>query len=287
MKDNIKERVVIGIGEVLWDILPDGTKMLGGAPANFAYHVMRQGISAVVVSAVGDDSNGKELCRSLQAKQLPTAIEVVEFPTGAVNVELDDCGIPQYDIIENVAWDNIPATESVLVLARSASAVCFGSLAQRFEVSKATIRTIVQSVPDDALRVFDVNLRQHYYSSETLEWSMSHCDVLKLNDEELQCFVQLFDLNGDETDCCRQLISRYEISQVVLTKGAEGSLVVTSKTSNFVPAVSVEVVDTIGAGDAFTATYIASILKGKSIVEAQYAASVEAAHVCSHAGAMP
>ena len=175
-------KFVIGIGEALWDMLPEGKK-LGGAPANFAYHACQFGLEGMAVSAIGQDSLGEEIVEALEAHHLPYHLDRVEYPTGTVQVTLDQQGVPQYEIKTDVAWDNIPYTKELAALAADCKAVCFGSLAQRNAVSRESIGLFLQAVPKDCLKVFDINLRQDFYNREVLEESFRRCDILKINDE--------------------------------------------------------------------------------------------------------
>lgn len=281
--------IVVGMGEVLWDILPEGRKM-GGAPANFAYHVSQFGLPACVVSAVGVDSLGKEIIENFTTKGITHLIAEVPFPTGAIQVEVDENGIPQYDIKDNVAWDNIPFTPHLEALAKKTKAVCFGSLAQRNEVSRDTITRFLEAMPrtDDSLVVFDVNLRCNLYSEQTLSRSMSHCNVLKINDEELDIVSRMFGFPDiDFHDKCWILLAKYNLKMLILTCGIKGSYVFTPGDVSFQPTPTVEVADTVGAGDSFTAAFISSILKGKTIAEAHAIAVRISAYVCTQKGAMP
>lgn len=283
------KNLVVGIGEALWDLLPDGKK-IGGAPANFAYHVSRFGINSRVVSAIGDDELGHEIIDNFNANGLNQLIATVPFPTGTVQVEVDANGIPQYDIKENVAWDNIPYTDELEALAQDTVAVCFGSLAQRNEVSRATINRFLDAMPktDETLIVFDINLRQHFYTIEVLTESIKRCNILKINDEELITISNIFDLPIDNCKAaCQTLIERFDLRILILTCGTFGSYVFTRDDVSFLPTPKVKVADTVGAGDSFTAAFVASILKGKSISEAHTAAVETSAFVCSQYGAMP
>ena len=194
-----QEKMVVGIGEALWDLLPEGKK-IGGAPANFAYHVSQLGLPSCVVSAVGEDALGSEILANLSAKGLCTHIATVPYPTGTVQVEIDQVGVPQYVIREGVAWDNIPFTPDLMALAQRTTAVCFGSLAQRSSVSRATINRFIDEMPKekDTLIVFDVNLRQGFFSKEILDQSMKKCNVLKINDEELIVISRLLGYPGTD-----------------------------------------------------------------------------------------
>lgn len=281
--------IVVGMGEALWDVLPEGKK-IGGAPANFAYHVSQFGLPSCVVSAIGDDALGTEIIENFTSKGLDQLIAEVPYPTGTVQVEIDQTGIPLYDIKENVAWDNIPYTEHLDALAKRTKAVCFGSLAQRNVVSRETINHFLDTMPkdDDSLIVFDVNLRQGFYNKEILCKSMQNCNILKINDEELITVSRMFGYPGiDLQDKCWILLGKYNLKMLILTCGINGSYVFTPGNVSFQPTPKVEVADTVGAGDSFTAAFIASILKGKSVTEAHTIAVKTSAFVCTQKGAMP
>ena len=281
--------MVVGMGEALWDVLPEGKK-IGGAPANFAYHVSQFGLNSAVVSAVGEDALGDEIVENFTSKGLNHLIERVPYPTGTVQVEIDQAGVPQYEIKENVAWDNIPYTAHLETLATRTKAVCFGSLAQRNVVSRNTINRFLDAMPqdDDTLVVFDVNLRQGFYNKEILCNSMKRCNILKINAEELVTVSLLFGYPGiDLQDKCWILLGKYNLKMLILTCGINGSYVFTPGTVSFQPTPKVEVADTVGAGDSFTAAFIASILKGKTVAEAHCAAVQTSAFVCTKKGAMP
>lgn len=281
--------VVVGMGEALWDVLPEGKK-IGGAPANFAYHVSQFGLTSCVVSAVGPDALGKEIQENLTSKGLNHLIAEVPYPTGTVQVEIDQAGVPQYEIKENVAWDNIPYTAQLEALAKRTQAVCFGSLAQRNVVSRETINRFLDAMPqtEDSLVVFDVNLRQGFYNKEILCNSMRRCNILKINDEELVTVSRMFGYPGiDLQDKCWILLGKYNLKMLILTCGINGSYVFTPGNVSFQPTPKVDVADTVGAGDSFTAAFIASILKGKSVAEAHSIAVRTSAFVCTKDGAMP
>lgn len=280
---------VVGMGEALWDVLPEGKK-IGGAPANFAYHVSQFGLPSCVVSAVGSDPLGQEIIENFTSKGLNHLIEEVPYPTGTVQVEIDQAGIPQYEIKENVAWDNIPYTARLEALAQRTRAMCFGSLAQRNVVSRQTINRFLDAMnhDDETLVVFDVNLRQGFYNKEILCESMQRCNILKINDEELVTVSRMFGYPGiDLQDKCWILLGKYNLKMLILTCGINGSYVFTPGSVSFLPTPQVEVADTVGAGDSFTAAFISSILRGRSVAEAHAAAVSTSAFVCTRNGAMP
>ena len=283
------KKLIVGIGEALWDVLPEGKK-LGGAPANFAYHVSQFGLDSRVVSAIGHDRLGEEIIEQLNDKGVEYNIDVVPYPTGTVQVEIDQAGIPQYNIKENVAWDNIPYSDILHEIAKQTRAVCFGSLAQRSIVSRETINRFIDAMPkdDETLTVFDVNLRQGFYNKEILVNSMERCNVLKINDEELVTVSRMFGYPGiDLQDKCWILLGKYNLKMLILTCGINGSYVFTPGSVSFQETPVVEVADTVGAGDSFTAAFISSILKGKSVPEAHKTAVAVSAYVCTQNGAMP
>ena len=279
-----KKPLIIGIGELLWDVLPTGKKA-GGAPVNFAYHAARFGGEAYAISAVGNDPLGTEIIEEIDRIGIGYVIERVDYPTGTVIVELRD-GIPDYTIIEGVAWDHIPLTEEMKQLAERADAVCFGTLAQRSEESRITIQRLLSHVPEEALRVYDINLRQHYYTRELIVASLRHSNVFKINDEELELLRGIFGLESDTMhDFCRRFVKLYNLRYLILTAGANFSAVFTIDEESFIDTPRVEVVDTVGAGDSFTGAFIASILTGHPLAEAHRIAVDHAAFVCTRAGA--
>lgn len=282
-----ERRFIVGLGEALWDVLPDGRK-LGGAPANFAYHVGQFGLDSMAISALGEDKLADETIAALESKHLNYIMPRVPYPTGTVQVTLDEQGVPTYDIKENVAWDNIPFTPEIEAVARRCRAVCFGSLAQRNVVSHTTIRQFLEATPSDCLRIFDINLRQNFYTKEVIQDAIRHCNVLKINDEELVTIGRLFGYPGlDISNKCWLILGKYNLDMLVLTCGVNGSYVFTRGSMSYQETPIVEVADTVGAGDSFTGTFCASILKGLSVCEAHKLAVEVSAYVCTQNGAMP
>ncbi len=282
-------KYIVGIGEALWDVLPEGRK-IGGAPANFAYHVSQFGYDSRVVSGVGDDKLGAELLEKFDENGLKYQIEKLPYATGTVQVELDPNGVPMYDIKEGVAWDNIPFNKDLEALAKSTCVVCFGSLAQRSVVSRDSIRKFLDNMPigEGHYKVFDINLRQGFYTREIITESMEMCNILKINDEELVAISRMFGYPGiDLQDKCWILLAKYKLEMLILTCGVNGSYVFTPGNVSFVATPKVEVADTVGAGDSFTATFIASILQGNSVKDAHMRAVRVSAYVCTQHGAMP
>ncbi len=287
-KDRTDQPLVIGLGEVLWDILPTG-RQFGGAPVNFAYHAAQCGAMSHAVSAVGDDPLGREILAHLDSLGIlrPHVAVDSKHPTGTVTVALDTEGKPRYSIHEDVAWDYIPTTPSLLELAGRAEAVCFGTLAQRSAISRQTVRQVLAAVPRTCLRVFDINLRLDYFSAEILEEGLRNCDVLKLNDEELPVVARLLAIPGSEKCVMKGLLDRYGLTLAVLTKGSNGSLLVGRDGSAVHSGVPTEVVDTVGAGDAFTAAVTMGLLRGADLDAISEHANCLASYVCSRSGATP
>ena len=281
-------KTIIGIGEILWDVFPE-RKILGGAPANFAYHASQFGYEGYAISAIGKDELGEEILDTLvEKKGLNHLIESVDYPTGTVQVTLDNKGVPQYEICENVAWDNIPLVQQTEELARSCSAVCFGSLAQRNAVSRTSIYRFLDLVSSDSYKIFDINLRQHFYTKEIIHESLSRCNVLKINDDEVLEVARLFNCqNFSEQEVCTFLLKEYNLDIVVETKGAVGSYVLTASESSYINTPKVNVADTVGAGDSFTGAFVAALLHGKSIRDSHQLAVEVSAYVCTQHGAMP
>ena len=281
------KRLIVGLGEALWDMLPEGKK-IGGAPANFAYHAAQFGMDTMAVSALGDDDLGNEIAQKFAEKKLNVLMPRVPFPTGTVQVSLDAQGVPTYDIKEGVAWDNIPFTPELEEVARNCRAVCWGSLAQRNEVSRNTIHRFLDATPKDCLKIFDINLRQNFYNEELLLESFKRCDILKINDEELVTIGRLFGYPGlDMTNKCWLILGKYNLDALVLTCGVNGSYVFTPGAMSFLETPKVEVADTVGAGDSFTGSFCAAYLSGVPVSEAHRLAVETSAFVCTQNGAMP
>ncbi|WP_028897260.1 carbohydrate kinase [Prevotella sp. HUN102] len=281
------KQVIVGLGEALWDCLPEGKK-IGGAPANFAFHAGQFGHDTIAISAVGTDGLGTETLAKFDSMNVHYVMPRVDFPTGTVNVTLDAAGIPTYEIKEGVAWDNIPFTPEIEEIAKTTRAVCFGSLAQRNKVSRETIQKFLDSTPMDCLKIFDINLRQHFYGKEIITNSLKQCNVLKINDDEIKIVADMFGWQGlSFEDTCWLLLGKYNLDIVVLTCGTNGSYVFAPNTLSFQETPKVEVADTVGAGDSFTGTFTAAILSGMPITEAHKIAVEASAFVCTKNGAMP
>lgn len=312
----MKTEYIVGIGEILWDMLPEGRR-LGGAPANFAYHVSQFGLNSVAVSAVGRDEAGDAVIRELNARAteeasalrqpvfrgggIPcestssgfrTKLSRVAFPTGTVDIRLDPSGVPQYDIRMPAAWDNIPFTPELQQLASRTRAVCFGTLARRSPVSRRTISDFVNAVPrgEGQWRILDINLRQHFYSRDIILHALGQCNILKINDEELTVLSGMLSLPGATAqEKCLQLLRQFSLEFLILTCGVQGSYVFSSLsgTPSFLETPQVKVADTVGAGDSFTAAFTAALIHGRSPLGAHRLAVDVSAYVCTCNGAMP
>lgn len=279
---------VAGIGELLWDVFPHHKRM-GGAPANFACHCCQLGAEAFAVSAVGADELGMELRRTLTEIGADDryVLEHASLPTGTVQVTLNEQGKPSYEICEGVAWDDLPFTAELKALAAKADAVCFGTLAQRASVSRATIRAFLQAMPADAVKVFDVNLRQEFFSKELIEESLNLCTVFKVSDEELPVLADFFELQGDALAQLKQLRQQFGLKLIAYTRGSEGSVLVGPDEVDEARGLKVEAVDSVGAGDSFTAALCVGLLRGWPLEKVNLQANQVAAYVCSHWGATP
>lgn len=281
------KRLVVGLGEVLWDMLPEGRK-IGGAPVNFAYHAGQFGIDTMAVSAIGNDKLGEDTIAEMNGKHLNHIFPSVPYPTGSVQVSLDEKGVPAYDIKENVAWDNIPFTNEIESVARNCRAVCFGSLAQRNTVSRNTIRKFIESTPSGCIRIFDINLRQNFYTSNVIHDSLELCNILKINDEEIMLVSRMFNYDSSNIEnVCRTIMEDFSLEMVILTCGTKGSYIFTKGGVSFMPTPKVNVADTVGAGDSFTGSFCAAILRGLPVAEAHKKAVEVSAYVCTQNGAMP
>ena len=284
-----KRHIVVGLGELLWDVLPAG-KQLGGAPANFAYITSLLGDDGIPASSLGEDALGAEATRRLGALGLSTTFiqRDLDHPTGTVKVNVDSAGQPRFEILENVAWDFLEWTPQWQQLAKQADAVCFGSLAQRSECSRSTIRNFVRASRPAALRIFDVNLRQNFYTAEVLAQSMKLATIVKLNHEELPRITSLLELeNRGEEDSARRLLLSHDLKLVCITRGNNGSLLMSPNECREHPGFKVKVADTVGSGDAFTAALVHGYLRGTALAQINEIANRVGAWVASQSGATP
>ncbi len=285
---------VAGLGELLWDVFGE-TRRMGGAPANFACHAAQHGLRVLALSAIGDDASGRELAEALDEAlgeaMFDNELQVHPFATGEVQVSVDGMGLPSYHFRPDVAWDHLTLTDSMLDKARRTRLVCFGTLAQRSAESRETIEAFLQAMPqgEGIWRVLDINLRGYYYSDAIIRRSLELANALKINDEEMEIVARREGLSGlPQLEQARQLMQRYGLRLLILTCGALGSHVLcASGECHYAPAPQLRVADSVGAGDAFTATFFAALLRGQDAAAAQRAAGAVAAYVCTQAGAVP
>ena len=287
MNPEIVRPNIVGLGEVLWDVFPEAAHF-GGAPANFACHAAGLGGDAWVVSAVGRDKLGDDALASLSAKNVHTLLlQRNEHPTGTVTVTLDAAKQASYVFAADPAWDHIAWNESLALLARKCKAVCFGTLAQRAPISRRTVREFLENTSPDCLRIFDVNLRQNFFSREIIESSLGFANVFKLNNDEVPAVAELLALPTDEKAFVLSVAQRFDLHTVALTRGSAGSLVWHKGAYDEKKAPKVAVVDTVGAGDSFTAALAIGLLRGEDLSRLHQRAVDVAAFVCTKAGATP
>ena len=280
--------VIGGMGELLWDMLPTG-RQCGGAPANVVYHINQLGLPAFMISSVGNDADGDDLLAWLRTKNIDCRfVTRNSLPTGRVTVTLDN-GIPSYEIHKPAAWDAIAVTPELLEACKSFKAFVFGSLSQRCKESEEAIKTVMSALPFDCLKVFDINLRQSFYTKEIISASLAASDILKLNDEECTVMAEMFSLGGDDENIAAALADRFSLKAVILTRGAKGSaLWRKGHAMEYYPVADCpKVVDTVGCGDSFLAAWLVSILTGKTPDQAMKRASEISAFVASQKGGMP
>ncbi|MCA9170724.1 MAG: carbohydrate kinase [Planctomycetales bacterium] len=279
---------LVSIGEVLWDVFPTGARF-GGAPANLASHAAMLGGNVSMLSRVGNDQRGRDAIAFLRERGVDTQwIQTdMECPTGTVQVELDSGGHPTYDIIQNVAWDHLAWDQNLVPLLANADAICFGSLGQRSPIAANTIEQCLAAAPATALKLFDVNLRPPYYDDAVLLRSLDQANALKLNEDELPILAKLVGVSGADVDCLRQLRDRYSLKLVAWTRGSNGSVLLTEEKISELCGTPIEIVDTVGAGDSFTATLITGYLSGCSLDTTHRWAAAVAAYVCGQNGAVP
>ncbi len=279
---------VIGIGELLWDLLPEGKK-LGGAPCNFVYHANKLGASARILSAVGSDEMGREILETIKRKNLSTdLIQINDRPTSTVDVKLNSIGVPKYFIHQNVAWDFLYFDENAIEMVNNADIVCFGSLAQRNAKSREIIFQFLNVCKTDALIIFDINIRQTFYNKEIIENSLHFCNVLKMNEEEYPIVCNLTDLKGDDLDSnVRELMTKYDLNLLAFTKGAQGSILYTPTEKSQMPTPKIDVKDTVGAGDSFAAAMAIGFVNKLPLRKLHEKAIEIASFVCESNGSMP
>ena len=278
---------VIAIGEIVWDCLPSG-KQLGGAPLNFAFFAKELGADAYAVSAVGGDELGDEtLAVAATTGVCLDYVQRSSLPTSRVLVTLNEVGIPQYEIVEGVAWDAIEGSDAALKLVEDADVICWGSLAQRSEKSRNSILSLLDAAPDTCVKVFDINIRQHYYTREVVEASLERANILKLNEDELPLVARMLGVEGSDKEIVSILIDMYSLKYLIYTHGADFSEVYSADGEySHVPTPKVSVADTVGAGDSFTAVFVTSLLKGDSLKDSHEKAVKVSAYVCTKNGAI-
>jgi len=279
---------VAGIGELLWDVLPTEEK-LGGAPINFAYHAAALGAEGIPISSIGNDTRGNKALDFLAAKHLDTRCISIsdDLPTGFVTIELDNAGVARYHFPDHVAWDQLTINQASQSVADRLHAVCFGTLAQRSASSRTTITRYLHTLPAETKRVVDLNLRQDFYSRDIIETSLELCSILKLNDDELATLAPMFGLSGSIPEQLHSLLREHHLELVIMTRGADGSILLSERELSDHPGTATTVVDTIGAGDSFTAAVTIGLLLQRPLDEINETASRLAAYVCSQSGAMP
>lgn len=276
-----------GLGEVLFDVYASGPK-LGGAPANFAFHLKQMGLETLVISAVGRDELG-QLARNLMALNfLPALLLDTEQSTGYVKVQLDAAGVPSYHFADNTAYDNIPEHEILMSLASQLNVCCFGSLAQRNEVSRRTIMKVLQAMPAGCrLRIFDVNLRSDFFTKEIIDQSLDCSEVFKCNEDELPVLCYMLGVKDATAEGFFRYLQQRGINCLIFTEGSKQSTVFINDEVSLLPTPKINAIDTVGAGDSFTASLIGMLLRGRSLKEAHARAVQVAAYVCTQRGAMP
>ncbi len=283
----IMKHKIIAFGEIVWDMLPAG-KQIGGAPLNFAFFANTPQAQSYVISAIGNDPLGDETLRILESTGVGlSCVQRNDFPTSKVLIDVDENGCPEYEIVEGVAWDAIEPLSDALEHVKDASVFCWGSLAQRNQTSRQTLMTLLKSLPTDCLKVFDINIRQSYFSREIIQTSLEHSDVLKLNEDELPLVAQMLDMAGDESEIISTIIERYALKYLIYTHGADFSEVYAADgRMSHIPTPKVEVKDTVGAGDSFTASFVSSILEGATLEQSHARAVEVSASVCTKNGAI-
>lgn len=290
------KKTIVGLGEILWDVFPDATKF-GGAPANFACSAA--GLKTIpaevyMLSAVGSDSLGEQALRSLNDHLVCIdAIQQNAKATGQVNVTIDQHGCASYEFASDTAWDNLEWSEDWETLATATDAVCWGTLGQRSPASQKVIQKFVSTTSSECLRVLDINLRSPFWTESILKESLPMTNILKCNEDELPVLSRIFDMSGDDHSIMLQLQKRFDLKLVALTRGAQDSILVhqtgaaqETETSQL-PSISTEVVDTVGAGDSFTAAIVLGMLSNMRLTDLHHWACQVSAHVCSQAGATP
>lgn len=284
-REQMKKPVIIGIGELLWDMLPTG-KRAGGAPINFVYNATQLGAEGYAISAVGKDALGEEILKELQKSGIKGIIDRNAYPTGVVEVSLKN-GIPSYTIVEGTAWDHINILPEAIEIMKKADAVCFGTLALRHEHSKQTIKKLLHYAPQTAFKLFDINLRGTYYSADLIDELLRLSNIFKINDDEIKIVCKLFNLGTDDETTCRILVEKYNLKYLIFTAGDKFSIVYSQNEKSYLKTPVINVCDTVGAGDSFSAAFVWSLLQGESLTHAHQNAVKTSAFICTRAGAWP
>ena len=281
------KRKIVACGEIVWYMLPAG-RQIGGAPLNFAFFSNTLDTRSYVISAIGKDKLGDDTLEVLKPAGVDlTYVQRNEYPTSRVLIEVDEQGCPEYEIVEGVAWDVIELSQEMLELVKDASVFCWGTLSQRSAVSQETLIQLLDKLPDTCLKVFDINIRQDYYSKEIVEKSLEYSDILKLNEEELPLVAGMLGVGGDEETVIKTMIERYALAYLIYTHGADFSEVYAADgEKSHIATPKVEVKDTVGAGDSFTASFVSSMLKGETLKQSHARAVEVSAQVCTKNGAI-
>lgn len=287
MKEGAMSLIIAGIGEVLWDLLPDG-KQAGGATANFCYHIQMLKAQSILISSVGHDSDGRDLIGFLQSRGFQCDFIHIDtdHPTGTVTVKLEN-GNPHYDITQNVAWDHIPFIRSTAEKIGKADAICIGTLSQRNLQSRKSIIRYIKSVSDSTIIMTDLNLRHPYYTASIITHTLEFSDVLKLNESELGYLKKIYTLPDSNINALKQLMKRFNLYASALTLGEMGSILIKGNDVSIHHGNTTNVVDTVGAGDAFSAAFIYGLLNNNSLDVINETANRIASHVCTQKGGIP
>ena len=279
---------IAGIGEVLWDHFPTG-KRLGGAPLNFCYHCQQFGAKSYPISSVGTDLAGDELLRALEARGIPRdyVFRSDAHPTGKVDIRIDTTGIHAFTIHRNTAWEHLTRRPAIDTLAPQIDALCFGTLGLLNPVTRLTLKHFLMSVPDTAWIIFDINLRQQLYNKASILESLEACHVLKISDDELPQLVEMLAIHGSTEAQLLRIMHRFNLKLIAYTRGANGSLLITPEARHEHSGIDVTAVNTVGAGDSFTATLCIGLLAGVPLQEINESANHVGAFVCTQDSATP
>ncbi|MBO5038644.1 MAG: carbohydrate kinase [Alphaproteobacteria bacterium] len=279
MADRLNTPVVVGLGEVVFDILPDCRK-LGGAPADFLHHAVMSGVQGYLISAIGADDLGREVISELQKFEINPVLAITPYPTGRVLIVNTPSGGRSAHILENAAWDYIPLTTAAEDCIKKADAIYFGTLALRKAYSKETLLELIDMAPKTAYRFFDVNFRQNYYDNELILSLLQRADILKLNTDELKVIKHLLKLSGNVEDVCLALKEKYGLQYLILSDGTKETRIWGKDGLTSVKNSRLHQAFAFGAGNAFGGTFMAALLQNATQEEAHLAANAAAAAVC-------